>query len=229
MFDWQINELNLRSYAFTRYDWSPGDVDHTSVRPNRPPREIYQTATKFILLAFCEGRHCPNKDKVFIHPTILRGLKDMQQNGDFGRGRCMLVISSKRPLNGLGQSSGLYAIPDDAIRCESPISSNHSEWKFLDMRDGEDIESYYHQNMDDLVVSLTNFLQESPDVTVARNAYPLWRFHLQITTQQDVMEAITSRNESGTRAGDDEEDSGKKGRDDKDSTKEHVESDMSLF
>lgn len=194
-----MNELNLRSYAFTPHVWSPRDTAYTSSRPCRPPKEIFQLPDRqrFVLLSFGQARQHAENDQLLVNSTTLCGVKIDHQLRNFPSGRRILVITSPRgDLNFL--DTPLYAVPDGAIDCGGSTKDNY-QGKPVNMLAGEDIEDYYVESGRAFLQHMAQFLEVSEDTVLGeRGIRAHWRRNVHATSRSEIYEAILSRNEEKT-------------------------------
>lgn len=160
IYDWQHKCRNLRSYAFTAYDWSTAETAYTLARPRRPPVQVFQLPVKqsFLFLSFGMMRNYSENDTVYVHPFVLETLRQDQLNSSFLAGRRVLVLTAEEELSmDDSLSTSIYAVPENAIDCSQHIA-NHTRYTRLILKDGKSIDQYKHNDMEEVVGYLTSSL-----------------------------------------------------------------------
>lgn len=127
---------NLRTYAFTVYGWTATDVEHTYARPNRVPREIFDSIPMpyFILLCFARVRHDPHGLQTFVHPHLMNILIEDERSGSSIRHCRLIVLMSDDSGDFRTKDRALYAIPASAISIEHTSNVPHARWLPLKLK-----------------------------------------------------------------------------------------------
>lgn len=166
VFDFEASERSLRAYAFTAYDWNTADVAYTSVRPRRPPKQLFQDLphNDFVLLSFGIVRFGAGNLRAYVPPFVMTRLQLEFQQQDSWHDHRLLILTAN-PSSAASVDSGswdlpVFAVPARAIKCDAAKNQNlhdacqkegiqrqsHTRWQTLALRQGATLSNYRHDD-----------------------------------------------------------------------------------